>query len=50
VENPNEYDEGRYNAASGTLTAAVEELWEAGADLSDIKGQVTNALKSAGAE
>lgn len=48
--NPNEYDEDRYNQASGELNSGVEELWEAGATEDDIRAQFDSALKSAKGE
>ncbi len=45
--NPNEYDEDRYNQGSSDLGGAVEELWEAGAEESDIRKQFEDALETA---
>lgn len=45
--NPNEYDEDRYNQGSSQMTGGVEELWEAGAEESDIRQQFEDALRTA---
>lgn len=50
-ENPNEYDDDAFAFATqelhNDLTTHVRNLWEAGATVIDIQGEVNNALNEA---
>jgi hypothetical protein len=51
MDNPNEYDDNAFMEASnelqGNLTEMLNQLWEAGAQLSDIEAEIAIAIDNA---
>jgi hypothetical protein len=45
--NPNEYDDAAFCKANLNLVDAVQQLWDAGAEVEDIQNSVKNALENA---
>lgn len=47
MQNPNEYTDEAYAAATVKLNSALSALWEAGATISNVEGELESALENA---
>lgn len=47
MDNPNEYDEDRFQRADIDTVDSISGMWEAGADIGNIEDAVTNGIEGA---
>lgn len=47
MENPNQYNDERFESSANSLTGALQGMWEAGAKLEDIETTAADALSDA---
>lgn len=47
MQNKNEYKDELFAQGSNELQTAIDTLWEAGASMDNIEGEIANALENA---
>jgi prophage DNA circulation protein len=50
MDNPNSYNDDAYTSAVGALQDTIADLWNAGADETNLADELSNALENATGE